>query len=213
MVVTLISLIAAIFAIVLHEIAHGFAAWRLGDDTAKFYGRLSLNPLKHLDLYGSVVIPGLLLFSNLPALGWAKPVPVNFANLRNQTWALVVVAAAGIITNLILAFVSAVLLMLFSPFLPQILSLFLLKFAYINIILAMFNLLPIPPLDGSKIFFGWVHRPWAKKYLSLERHMLLPIFAIVIILPWLSNQFGFDLLGSYFGFGIEAFFKFVHLFF
>lgn len=119
MVSLIVNFVPIILAIVLHELAHGYAAYRLGDNTAKIYGRLTLNPLKHVDLFGTILLPALLYFSQAGFMfGWAKPVPVNFNNLRRSKRDLIIVASAGIVTNLALAVVSAVLLK-FISILPQ----------------------------------------------------------------------------------------------
>ena len=146
-------IIALILSIVLHEMAHGYAANALGDPTARLQGRLSPNPLVHIDPLGSVIVPALLLFSSSGMLfGWAKPVPYNPYNLSNQKWGEAMVAAAGPAINFLLAFIfamivrSADLLGLSSAFVD-----FAMYIVYINILLACFNLIPFPPLDGSKI--------------------------------------------------------------
>lgn len=199
MIVTLIvNFIPIVFAIVLHELAHGYVAYRLGDNTAKMMGRLSLNPIRHVDIFGTILLPALLFFSQAGFLfGWAKPVPVNFSNLRNFKRDMILVSAAGIITNLILAIISAVLLKLIS-FMPQsaaqgIIGLFLLNMVVFNIVLAVFNALPIPPLDGSKILFGWVEKPWAQKYVSADRQGLAVIVLLAFILPIIGDKLGLNL--------------------
>lgn len=199
MIVTLIvNFVPIIFAIVLHELAHGYVAYRLGDNTAKVMGRLSLNPIRHVDIFGTILLPALLFFSQAGFLfGWAKPVPVNFSNLRNFKRDMILVSAAGIITNLILAIISAVLLKLIS-FMPQsaaqgIIGLFLLNMVVFNIVLAVFNALPIPPLDGSKILFGWVEKPWAQKYVSSDRQGLAAIVLLAFILPIIGDKLGLNL--------------------
>ena len=136
-----------LYSIIIHELAHGWVAYRMGDQTAKLQGRLSLNPLKHLDPIGT-----LMLF--LVGFGWAKPVPVNFDNLRDLRRGLIFVSAAGIVANLFLAFTAFLLDHLLSPSPAGILSSILYYLAQINIMLAAFNLIPIPPLDGSKILMG-----------------------------------------------------------
>ncbi len=138
-----------LYSIILHELAHGWVAWRMGDPTAKMMGRLSLNPLRHLDPVGTV----MLFFVGF---GWARPVPVNFANLRGSRRELILVSAAGIIVNTILAFLSILLLRLCAPSEQGVLGTGLFYMAQINIILAAFNLIPIPPLDGSKILMGFL---------------------------------------------------------
>lgn len=207
----IISLCAAVIAIVAHEISHGWAARLLGDDTAYRMNRLSLNPLHHVDPFGTIILPAVLSLSHLPVFGWAKPVPVDFSRLRNPTWAVVIVAAAGIVTNLILAFVSASLIVFYAPFMPDALKAFLSAFTIVNLVLALFNLIPVPPLDGSKIFFGWIQKPWAQKYVLFERQMIIPLLLVLIILPWFGRQFGAggDILTAYFNYGLGALFRFI----
>jgi Zn-dependent protease len=137
-----------LYSIILHELAHGWVAYKMGDSTAKWMGRLSLNPIRHIDPIGTIM---LFVFG----FGWAKPVPVNFNNLRDFRKGLIFVSAAGITANIILAFISLFLLRLLaiSPF--HTASEVLYYFAQINIMLASFNLIPIPPLDGSKILMGF----------------------------------------------------------
>ncbi|MDO9515122.1 MAG: site-2 protease family protein [Syntrophales bacterium] len=138
-----------LYSVILHELAHGWVAYRMGDPTAKMMGRLSLNPLKHLDPVGT-----MMLF--FVGFGWARPVPVNFANLGGSRRALILVSSAGIIVNTILAFLSILLLRLLAPPEQSIAGTALYYMAQINIILAAFNLIPIPPLDGSKILMGFL---------------------------------------------------------
>jgi Zn-dependent protease len=138
-----------LYSVILHELAHGWVAYRMGDPTAKMMGRLSLNPLRHLDPVGT-----LMLF--FVGFGWARPVPVNFANLKGGRRELILVSSAGIIVNTILAFLSILLLRVLSPPEHGIAGTALYFMAHINIILAAFNLIPIPPLDGSKILMGFL---------------------------------------------------------
>jgi Zn-dependent protease len=140
--------IPLLYSIIIHELAHGWVAYRMGDQTAKLLGRLSLNPLKHLDPIGTLM---LFFFG----FGWAKPVPVNFNNLHNIRKGLILVSSAGIIANMLLAFMAFFLNRLLSPSPPGVLATLLYYLAQINIILASFNLIPIPPLDGSKILMGF----------------------------------------------------------
>ena len=160
------------YAIIFHELAHGYVAYRLGDPTAKHLGRLSLNPLKHLDPLGT-----LMLF--LVGFGWAKPVPVNFSYIRDYRKGMILVSSAGIITNMILAFLALFLYRLLN--LPQssMLALMLYFFAKINIILAAFNLIPIPPLDGSKILLGFSPASVQAILLRLERFGFLIVIALL----------------------------------
>jgi len=150
--------IPLLYSIILHELAHGWVAYRMGDPTAKWLGRLSLNPLKHLDPIGTLM---LFIFG----FGWAKPVPVNFNNLHDTRKGLILVSSAGITANMILAFLTFLLFRILSPMPSGVLSTLLFYLAQINIILASFNLIPIPPLDGSKILMGFVSKRF-QYYLS-----------------------------------------------
>lgn len=153
---TIIMMVAFLIAVIGHEIMHGYVAFRYGDDMAKSMGRLSINPIKHIDLVGSIIVPGILFFAQAPFLfGWAKPVPINMGYIV-QRWgygAAVAVSLAGVAYNLILALVASTLL--FSGFIPAsgflggILIAFLVQLVIYNVVLGVFNLFPIPPLDGS----------------------------------------------------------------
>jgi Zn-dependent protease len=141
--------IPLLYSIIIHELAHGWVAFLMGDPTAKYRGRLTLNPLKHLDPLGTAM---LFLFG----FGWAKPVPVDLRLVRNTRQGLIWVSSAGIIANLLLAFLAVLLFSLFSPSPSGSIGLLLYYLAQINIMLASFNLIPIPPLDGSKIVMGFL---------------------------------------------------------
>lgn len=173
-----------LFSLTVHEYAHAFAAWKLGDDTAKKMGRLSLNPLVHLDLLGTV-----LLF--IVHFGWAKPVPVNPGNFRNPKKDMLMVAIAGPVSNLLTALAAAVLLKavlgnfdsyaaLFSQETVFLSVRILLWFIYIGIILAVFNMLPIPPLDGSRVLYGLLPAGADRRYMSVEKYGILLVAAVLI---------------------------------
>ncbi len=141
--------IPLLFSVIIHEVAHGWVAYRMGDPTAKWLGRLTLNPLKHLDPVGT-----LMLF--LAGFGWAKPVPVNFNNLSDKRKGLIFVSSAGIVANILFAFISLLFIRLFSTSSSGIAVILIYYVVQINITLAALNLIPIPPLDGSKILMGIV---------------------------------------------------------
>lgn len=192
-------IIPMILAIVFHEVAHGWAALALGDPTAKERKRLSLNPIRHVDPIGTIVLPGFLKLVGAPVLGWAKPVPVNKRRLRNPRFGMMAVAAAGPGTNFLLAALAAVGLGLFVGGLsarpdPGSLNAFLLlnlqNFLAINIFLALFNLLPIPPFDGSHIVEGLLPERAARGYERLRPFGFPLIIILLIVLPSLIP--GFD---------------------
>lgn len=162
------SIIALALAIILHEVAHGYAALHLGDPTAKYAGRLSLNPIKHIDLWGTIIIPLVLILSGTGfVFGWAKPVPVNYYNLKNGKWGPFLVALAGPATNLLLVIFFGILARL-SPEGTALPYLFV-TIALVNSVLMLFNLIPIPPLDGSKVLYTFLDsKPeviqWLERY-------------------------------------------------
>ena len=186
-----------LLAITLHEAAHGWAAWKLGDDTAYRLGRVSFNPLRHIDGMGTILLPALLVVARAPFLfGWAKPVPVNFSRLRNPRRDMVLVAAAGPATNLGLAVISALLFHI-VPALPESAQLWtarnLSNSMMLNIVLAVFNMLPLPPLDGGRVAVGLLPPTLSRPLAKLERHGLFIIVAIVFILPMVGRTVGIDL--------------------
>ncbi|MBO5453409.1 MAG: site-2 protease family protein [Clostridia bacterium] len=179
----LIALVsAAIISITLHEIAHGYAAYFLGDKTAKIYGRLTLNPLKHIDWFGALC---LVIFH----FGWAKPVPINMANIKNRKLGLILVSLAGPLTNFILAliFVFVYYLLIVTDVMKIfVVSEFVLYMIYLNIGLGIFNLIPVPPLDGSKVLASFLPQKAFYKYLSFERYGSL-VLLICFAVPFISN--------------------------
>jgi Zn-dependent protease len=188
-----IFVIPIIIAITFHEAAHGYVALYFGDDTAKKAGRLTLNPLKHIDLFGTILLPLFLFITTGSAFGWAKPVPVNFSQLKDPRWDMGFVAAAGPAMNLLLAIVSAGLLrfaLSASPEAQPMLTGLLNRSLLLNVILAVFNLLPIPPLDGSKIVAPLLPQALARPYLSLERFGTTILLLVLIVVPILASRSG-----------------------
>lgn len=182
---TIFSLIILLFSVIIHELSHGYVAQALGDPTAKYAGRLTLNPVSHLDLFGSVLLPILLLVLTAgqgPIFGWAKPVPINPYNFRDQRWGSFKVAIAGPISNFTLALFFGLLLRLASQSLIAANGGMLIIFVFIvqiNIILAIFNLIPIPPLDGHWIFFQFIPNSLAPLKMFLQQYgMFILIFLI-----------------------------------
>ncbi len=179
------------FSIILHEYAHGYIACRNGDDTAYLLGRLTFNPLKHIDMLGSVIVPLACYFTGMPLFGWAKPVPVNPYRLNDIRNDMAKVAFAGPASNLILAVIAMLLLKLVVMLMPESITLIKVLFytIFINAFLAIFNLMPVPPLDGSKILVRFLPDALAVKYMQLERYGLL-IVAVLIISGVFSKIIG-----------------------
>jgi len=181
-----ISALPILAAIIFHEVAHGFVANKLGDPTAKFMGRLTLNPVVHIDPVGTVILPALLMLTGSPVFGWAKPVPINPANFKDPKRDMAISAAAGPITNVMLAILSLLILKFLSApaaiFLPQTfilpLTMMFRQSILINVVLAAFNLLPIPPLDGGRVLIGLLPYKQAVAFSRIEPYG----FFIVIIL-------------------------------
>jgi len=196
-----------LFSVAIHEASHGYAADFLGDPTARLSGRLTLNPLKHLDFFGSFLLPMLLWFLGGIVIGWAKPVPYNPYNLKNPRSGAAKIAAAGPAANLFLALIFGIILRAMSgagyapPFLGELFTIIV----YLNILLAIFNLVPIPPLDGSKVLFAFLPKSEAglQAGLFLERYgifilLLFIFFGFSLIVPIVNTLF-FIITGQQFG--------------
>jgi len=174
-----------VFSVIAHEIAHGYVADYLGDPTARLQGRLTLNPVPHIDLFGSIIIPALLIISKAGfVIGWAKPVPYNPYNLKDQQWGTLLVSIAGVAVNFIIALFFG-LLIRFAPELGLTSAAFL-KIAsmvvFLNVVLGVFNLIPVPPLDGSKVLFSLLPRSLYYIEEFLERYSLFLIILVIIFL-------------------------------
>ncbi|MFC1709428.1 site-2 protease family protein [Candidatus Omnitrophota bacterium] len=174
------SLILFFLAVVIHEFAHGWMAYKLGDSTAKRSGRLTLNPLAHIDPIGTIALPLFLVVTGSPILfGWAKPVPVNFSSLQNPKKDMIWVSLAGPCANILLAIIISIFIKIRIILLPlEIMQ----QFMLLNLVLATFNLIPIPPLDGSRVVLGLLPSKLAYKYVQLERYG----FVIIIVMLYLG---------------------------
>lgn len=192
-------LVPLVIAIVFHEVAHGLVARRLGDPTAEQSGRLSLNPIKHIDPFGTIILPLFLAVTHAGAIfGWAKPVPVNYNRLRNPRRDMVLVALAGPGMNLLLALVGAAILAATIAFsggaqggIPAMVAANASNFILINIFLGVFNLLPVPPFDGGHVVEGLLPPPAALQFRKIGRFSLLVLIVLLLVLP----AVGVDVVG------------------
>ena len=185
------SIIVLIFSAIIHEVSHGYAAYVQGDNTAQRAGRLTLNPLKHLEWFGSFILPVISFWLGGFIIGWAKPVPYNPYNLRNQRWGEAMVAFAGPLANIIIALILGFVMR--ANLVPSLQGAFA-TIVFINLILATFNLVPIPPLDGSKILFSFFPNSLHEARRFMEKHSLLILIIFIFflwsyILPLVSLEF------------------------
>ncbi|HVO02677.1 MAG TPA: site-2 protease family protein [Candidatus Cybelea sp.] len=217
-IIIILSVLAVpmIVAITFHEATHGFIAWRCGDDTAYRMGRVSFNPLRHIDPFGTIILPAAMFISFGSSFGYAKPVPVNFARLRHLRRDMILVAAGGPASNLVLATVSALLLHLVphsgrdldlgvlfdtvlgtKPLTPEWnlawVSAALVYSVLINVALALFNLIPLLPLDGGRVLTALLPPTLARAYARTERFGMLILIGLIFLLPWLGRQMGVDI--------------------
>lgn len=195
-----LSIVILLFSVIVHEVMHGVVAKRFGDHTAERAGRLTLNPIPHIDLFGTILLPALLIFTGSPILfGWAKPVPVNPLNFKNIRKGELFVSAAGILANFSLA-IAAAALYHFLNALPQTFPALigsLLRFTVtINLVLGIFNLFPIPPLDGSKVLLSQLPLHLARQYQKLEQYGFL-ILLILLMVPFGSSSLLQTILGFF----------------
>ncbi|MGR6328523.1 site-2 protease family protein [Sphingomonas sp. XXL09] len=193
---TAVWIIPLIIAIVFHEVAHGWMAKWLGDPTAAERRRLSFNPIRHVDPVGTLILPLGLAIAGAPVFGWAKPVPVVAARLRNPRWGMVAVALAGPGMNLILATIAAVALGLTAVGVGQgqpgpvaaFIIANLISFLWVNVFLALFNLLPLPPFDGGHVVEGVLPRPLAARYARLDQLGIVLLLGLLVVLPMISPR-------------------------
>lgn len=195
-----LSIVVLLFSVIVHEVMHGLVALKFGDHTAERAGRLTLNPIPHIDLFGTILLPGLLILTGSPILfGWAKPVPVNPLNFSNLRKGELFVSAAGILANFALVAIAAILYHLLVLTQTPVIILNLLRFgAIINLVLGIFNLFPIPPLDGSKILMSQLPYNLAQSYAKIEPYGIL-ILLILMVIPFGGTSILQAILGFFVG--------------
>ncbi len=205
----IIDILCFVPAIVFHEMAHGYAAYKLGDPTAKRAGRLSMNPLRHIDLFGTIIMPLLLMVLNAPIFGYAKPVPYNPNYFKNPRSGELIVGLSGPAANLAMSVAAALIALILYLIAPAALISayfegggfvyyaywqFLPMFSLINLYLLFFNLIPVPPLDGSSIIGFFLPQKWLPAYYKVQRYALPIFFIVVILLPFILS---FNPIGIY----------------
>jgi Zn-dependent protease len=174
-----LQFIALIFALTVHEFAHGWTAYKLGDPTAKYMGRLTLNPLAHIDPFGTIILPIILVMLKIPPIGWAKPVPVDFLSLNNPKRDMFWVGISGPLANFLMAFLLGIIIKLFPQLVQSVAGQIILFAIMINVILGVFNLLPIPPLDGSRIVSSVLPYRYLGYYNKIQPYGFLIILLLV----------------------------------
>ena len=180
----LIILVIVVISVILHELAHGIVAYWLGDHTAKDAGRLTFNPIKHIDPYMSILVPVVLYILNAPVFGGAKPVPINYRNLKWREWGMALVAIAGPLTNFLLSFIFF-LIGHFSGLLygsgGALPAFIFAEFVYVNLGFMLFNLIPIPPLDGSRVLYAIAPDSFRNVLANIERYGFIIVYALILI--------------------------------
>jgi Zn-dependent protease len=196
---TIFYIVILLFSVIIHELAHGYTADYLGDPTPRLQGRLTLNPIPHLDMFGSIILPALLVLSGTGfVVGWAKPVQYNPFNIKNRKWGAILIAIAGPLSNILLALVFGLALRFFGLGLPVAVVTIFAIIVLLNIILALFNLIPIPPLDGHHILFsllpdsgtGGVIKDFLSRY-SFVLMLVVIFFVWRLLFPLVMLLFGF----------------------
>ncbi len=173
------SILILVMSVVIHEVSHGYAAYMQGDPTAHYEGRLTLNPLKHIDPVGSILVPIVTSIAGFP-FGWAKPVPFNPYNFKNQRWGEIIVALAGPLSNVLIAAIFSLIIRFAEAAVSPTFIALALTVIIVNLSLAIFNLIPIPPLDGSKVLFGLLPMRFSQIRWQLERYSLILVFIIIL---------------------------------
>jgi Zn-dependent protease len=202
---TLFFLIVLILSIIIHEVSHGYMAEMLGDPTARLQGRLTLNPIPHIDIVGSILVPATLVLFQAPFMfGWAKPVPYNPYNLKNQRWGEAMVAGSGPGVNILLALGFGLCIRFFGTEMPGAFVEFASIIVFVNIMLAVFNLIPVPPLDGSKLLKSVLPFRAGMAYQRLENFMAQGGLFMVLVFFWIILSFIGPYLGVALGFLFQA---------